>query len=262
VSNFIQICLGLSPNLYFARGASFAPATPAVGIWVRAAKEGIFHLAQVSEVVMRGFRTIEIVSAVIGAMLVATAGVSSSKTLNEADALEKRITELDNAGKYTEAIPLAERVLAIREKALGPNHPSVASSLNNLGMLYASQGHYADAELLHQRSLAIREKALGPYHPDVAQSLNSLASLYDQQGRYPDAEPLYKRSLAIREKTLGPDHPDVAQSLNNLALLYKDEGRYADAEPFVPAIIGDMGKGARPRSSRCRQGAEQSGSAV
>jgi hypothetical protein len=48
---------------------------------------------------MRGFRTIGIVSALIGAMLLATASVSFGQNLNEADALEKIVTELDNAGK-------------------------------------------------------------------------------------------------------------------------------------------------------------------
>ncbi len=122
--------------------------------------------------------------------------------------------------------------MAIREKALGRDHPDVASSLNNLALLYDHQGRYADAEPLYQRSLAIREKALGRDHPAVAMALNNLAGLYRGQGRYDDAEPLYQRSLAIREKALGRDHPDVAQSLNNLAALYNNQGRYADAEPL------------------------------
>ena len=87
-----------------------------------------------------------------------------------------------------------------QRKGAGPDHPDVATSLNNLAVLYDDQGRYADAEPLYKRSLAIREKALGPDHPDVATSLNNLAELYDDQGRYADAEPLYKRSLAIYEK--------------------------------------------------------------
>ena len=35
-----------------------------------------------------------------------------------------------------EAEPLYQRALAIKEKALGPNHPDVATSLNNLAELY------------------------------------------------------------------------------------------------------------------------------
>ena len=135
-------------------------------------------------------------------------------------------------GRYAAAEPLHKRSLAIREKALGPGHPKVAQSLNNLAELYRVQGRYAAAEPLHKRALAIREKALGRDHPDVAQSLNNLATLYQAQGRYAAAEPLYKRILAIVKKALGPDHPDVATTLNNLAVLYKAQGRYATAEPL------------------------------
>ena len=136
-------------------------------------------------------------------------------------------------GRYAEAEPLYKRSLAIKEKALGPEHPDVAKVLNNLAFLYDNQGRYADAESVYRRALAISEKALGPEHPLVANSLNNLALLYRNQGRYADAEPLYKRSLAIFEKALGPDHPNVAASLNNLANLYKDQGRYAEALALV-----------------------------
>jgi tetratricopeptide (TPR) repeat protein len=76
-----------------------------------------------------------------------------------------------------EAKPLLHRSLALREKALGPDHPDVAPGLNNLAALYYAQGQYAKAEPLYQRSLAIYEKALGPDHPDVAKSLENYAAL-------------------------------------------------------------------------------------
>ncbi len=150
----------------------------------------------------------------------------------KADELNRRVEELYQAGRYAEAVPLLQQTLAIYEKALGPDHPDVATAVNYLAALYSNQGRYAEAEPLIKRALAIFEKVLGPDHPDVAAALNNLAQLYDNQGRYAEAEPLYKRSLAIREKALGPDHPDVASALNNLALLYKNQGRYAEAEPL------------------------------
>jgi tetratricopeptide (TPR) repeat protein/CHAT domain-containing protein len=130
------------------------------------------------------------------------------------------------------AEPLYRRSLAIKEKALGRDHPGVATSLNNLALLLRAQGQYAPAEALYKRSLAIKEKALGPNHPDTASILNNLAGLLSDQGQYAEAEPLYRRSLAIREKALGPNHPDVAISLNNLAGLLRDQGQYAVAEPL------------------------------
>jgi tetratricopeptide (TPR) repeat protein len=128
-------------------------------------------------------------------------------------ALDKRAGELYQTGRFSEATPLAERALEIREKALDPDHVAVALSLNVLAFLYDKQGRYADAEPLYKRALAITEKALGPGHPSVALSLTHLALLYKAQGRIADAELLHKRALAIVEKALGPDHPNVAPSI-------------------------------------------------
>jgi tetratricopeptide (TPR) repeat protein len=121
-------------------------------------------------------------------------------------------------GRYAEAEK--SWVAAAKEaEAFGPEDPRLATSLNNLALLYHARGRYAEAEPLYRRALAIWEKAQGSDHPDVATAVNNLAELYLARGRYVDAEPLLRRALALREKALGPDHPDVAQSLNNLAAL-------------------------------------------
>src|SRR5215467_11538142 len=177
-------------------------------------------------------RTSYIVTMSFIGFLLAVPHAAFAQGLTEAAALNQQVVQLYNQRRYSEAMPLAQRALAIQEKALGPNHPSVANLLNNLAFIYVNQGRYAEAEPLYKRSLAIREKALGPDHPDVAASLSNLAELYKDQGRYAGAEPLFKRSLTIREKALGPNHPDVAASLNALASLYQHQGRYADAEPL------------------------------
>ncbi len=51
-------------------------------------------------------------------------------------------------GKHAEAEPLHKRALAIREKALEPEHPDVVQSVNNLAKVYRAQGRYAKAEPL------------------------------------------------------------------------------------------------------------------
>ncbi|WP_308796484.1 tetratricopeptide repeat protein [Tolypothrix sp. FACHB-123] len=155
-----------------------------------------------------------------------------SAELAEADQLSQQAVRLYRQGKYSQAIPLAERALAIREKVLGTEHPLVALGLNNLAALYSSVGSNAKAESLYLRSLAIQEKLLGREHPDVALSLNNLAALYSSVGSHVKAESLYLRSLAIEEKLLGREHPNVAQTLNNLAELYREQGDYTKAEPL------------------------------
>ena len=42
-------------------------------------------------------------------------------------------------GKYAEAEPLLARSQAIREKVLGPEHPGVATTLNDQAVLLESQ---------------------------------------------------------------------------------------------------------------------------
>ena len=90
-----------------------------------------------------------------------------------------------------------KRSLAIREKALGPDHPLVGTSLNNLAGLYQSQGRYAEAEPLHKRCAVILEKALGPDHPDVAISLSNLGGLHFLQRDWVRAADFWRRSTSI-----------------------------------------------------------------
>jgi len=125
----------------------------------------------------------------------------------------------ENWGKYGDARPLYERALAIREAQLGPEHPSTATSLNNLAVLLESMGEYGDARPLYERALAIDEKALGPEHPDTAIDLNNLALLLKSMGEYGDARPLFERALSICETSLGTDHPHTKGVRDNLASL-------------------------------------------
>jgi hypothetical protein len=83
---------------------------------------------------------------------------------SEADQLTKTVIELYTTGKYESALPLARQVLEIQEKALGPDHPDVATALNNLASIYRS-GQYALAESLYRRALLIDERALAPDTP-------------------------------------------------------------------------------------------------
>src|SRR5208337_2845023 len=79
------------------------------------------------------------------------------------------------------------RALAIYEKALGPEHPWTATSLDNLALLLRAQGDLAGARPLHERALAIFEKALGPGHPSTKNSARGLALTLDALGRGDEA---------------------------------------------------------------------------
>ena len=63
-----------------------------------------------------------------------------------------------NQGKYNDAEPLYKRSLAIDEKALGPEHPKVATCLKNYAVLLRKMGRGAEAEPLEARAKAIRAR--------------------------------------------------------------------------------------------------------
>jgi tetratricopeptide (TPR) repeat protein len=83
------------------------------------------------------------------------------------------------------------------EKTLGSENHSTATTLSNLGELYAAQGRYADAEALLKRSLATDEKMLGLDHPSVATKLNNLAVLYFKRANWASAADFWRRSTSI-----------------------------------------------------------------
>jgi CHAT domain-containing protein len=121
------------------------------------------------------------------------------------------------------------RALAIDEKSAGPDHPDVATDLNNLALLLKDTNHLSEAERLIRRAVVIDEKSTGRDHPNLARDLNNLAALIHSANRLPEAERLMRRALAIEEKSLGPDHPDVATALHNLAIWSEDLGRWPEA---------------------------------
>ncbi|MBI5260899.1 MAG: tetratricopeptide repeat protein [Bradyrhizobium sp.] len=138
-----------------------------------------------------------------------------------------------DVGRDADAEPIFKRAIATMEKAVGVDSVEMAPLLNNLGALYQRQLRYSEAEPLFKRALVLRERSLSAGHPDVGQALNNLATFYERQDRHADSEPLFKRALAIYEKAAGPEHPAVATLLNNLGQVYKAEGRDGDAEPLI-----------------------------
>jgi CHAT domain-containing protein/Tfp pilus assembly protein PilF len=158
--------------------------------------------------------------------------------LARAAALTAEVLEHLRQGQYRAAVPKAREALSLRQQALGPRHPDVADSLNNLGVVLQHSGDHRAARPLLEQALAIWEGSLGADHPSVATALTNLAEVRWRDGDLAAARPLYERALAIRERALGPDHPEVAQSLNNLAVVVETTGDYRAARTLYERALG------------------------
>jgi CHAT domain-containing protein/Tfp pilus assembly protein PilF len=131
---------------------------------------------------------------------------------------------------FAEAESLYTRILYLRERMLGQEHPAYARAIADLARLYHHQERYAEAESLHTEALSIRLASLGPESLEAAGSLMSLAVVRQVKGEVAEAESLYRCALAIREAELGPDDLEVAESLTGLAGAVGGLGRLAESE--------------------------------
>ncbi|MFF2674375.1 tetratricopeptide repeat protein [Streptomyces niveus] len=106
-----------------------------------------------------------------------------------------------------------ERVLADRERTLGPDHPATLNARNNLAVSYSDAGRLQDALHLHERVLADRERALGPDHPATLGARNNLAHVREAAAAVPQpdaATPSTTRGLQPPSDIprQSDDHPD------------------------------------------------------
>jgi len=109
-----------------------------------------------------------------------------------------------------------ERALAIGEATYGPDHPNIATAVNNLGIALHDKGDFDGAQAAYQRALAIDEAAYGPYHPTIARDVNNLGNVLQDKGDLDGAQAAFERALAMDEATYGLNHANVATIVNNL----------------------------------------------
>jgi len=143
----------------------------------------------------------------------------------------------DNLVDYPQAEFWYKKAHTTAQERLPAQHRAIATTLNNLALLYRSQGKYNEVEPLYQEALTIGRASLSPNDPDLASNLSNLANLYRSQGKYNEAEPLLQEALTIGRASLSPNAPLLATYLTSLALLYQSQGKYNEAEPLLQEAL-------------------------
>ena len=153
---------------------------------------------------------------------------------------------LKEKAEFTEAKEMFERALRIDEKVFGPNHPTVATRVNNLGGILESLGDLKGAKEHYERVLRIDEVAYGPEHPKVATGINNMGGVLELLGNLNDAKEHYERALRIDEAAYGSEHPKVAPFVNNLGGILESLGdlkgakeHYERALQIVTKCLGE-----------------------
>src|SRR5262249_12571264 len=109
-------------------------------------------------------------------------------------------------GQFDKAEAVQRKVLALRKKLYGDDHPDVALTHDNLGNILMSEGKLAEAEEIYRLTLIQRRRTPGQDQVKLADSIDNLGSVLLQEWKLSDAEALQREALALRQKVLGPVH--------------------------------------------------------
>jgi hypothetical protein len=87
------------------------------------------------------------------------------------------------AGDLAGAGRLLRELAELQHASLGPDHPELAHTLNNLGVVYERLAHLDEAEVCYRRAHAIAVAALASDHPFVVTSGRNLREFCAANGR-------------------------------------------------------------------------------
>ena len=87
------------------------------------------------------------------------------------------------AGNHASAEDLLREAARLQEANLGPRHPDLANTLNNLGIICEVTGKPEDAEQYFRRAVSIARTSLPPDDPFVAISQKNLRDFCDARGK-------------------------------------------------------------------------------
>jgi tetratricopeptide (TPR) repeat protein len=149
--------------------------------------------------------------------------------LAERDAAYRTFREQFEAGRYTEALPNAERVVALTEQA-ATDPLQLPSALNNLGATHYKLGDYVAAEKAYARALQLVEEQAGATSQRLLAPLRGLALTYQSGGRQDAAAPLLERAVSISRRSEGLFNPAQLSLIEPLIESYVATGRLQDAD--------------------------------
>jgi len=125
--------------------------------------------------------------------------------------------EAASGGDYVTAELRLREAAALQEAQLGPFHPDLANTLNNLGVIYDRADSPAEAELCYRRAYAIAMRALEPSHPFVATSRKNLEDFCKARGRPLDRSAVPPRERPVLRKPVHrPARPIVVRAVGAL----------------------------------------------
>ena len=144
---------------------------------------------------------------------------------------------LREAGEFGEAAEVLARVLSVKKRVMGADHPATLNTAQILAAVHLDQGNVANAEELQVEGLAASRRVNGKEHHDTLLTAMNLANTHIRQGRPAAAEELLAMVLEVRRRVNGKEHPSTLDAATNISVAYKLQGRLAEAEELEAGLL-------------------------
>jgi hypothetical protein len=153
------------------------------------------------------------------------------------------------AGDVGAAEQLLRQAARLQEAQLGPQHPDLANTLNNLGVVCEQTGRLDEAEGFYRRAHEIAAAAFDPGHPFVITSRKNLADFCEARGRPLEPLPAAAATPAAAPKPVASPPPAVSPppALSPSPAVSPPP---ADSRPTVERAIGKHEPSAAKHPSR------------
>ncbi|ETW05165.1 hypothetical protein H310_04167 [Aphanomyces invadans] len=147
----------------------------------------------------------------------------------------KKVEGLDHA------LECFEESLRVRREILAADHPDIAMSMCNVGMLYWHTHKKEKAEEMLVEAVERLEAKVGATSPLTALAWNNLGIVYKELGKFDAAIELFAKATAVRKAALGELHVETITTMHNWAEALRASGRDDDAAEIQKTILDLVG---------------------
>jgi tetratricopeptide (TPR) repeat protein len=138
--------------------------------------------------------------------------------------------------RFADARKKLGEAIALREEALGKDHPDVGTARYNLGGTLEKFGDYAAAHDERVRAHAIMRGKYGEGSPKTARYDVGVAHLLYRLGRFDEALAGYRRAIAVYERWPGTE-TDASTAHEAIARVFRAQGKAAQALPELERAL-------------------------
>lgn len=154
-----------------------------------------------------------------------------------ADALQQAASSVAIAGELELADTYFQESLALYERLLDADHPSLVTTRLSYGLNQFELERFEAARTTLARAVEAGDRVLGSEHPKTLSALNNLGMVHWRLGDREESVEIVGQVLERRRALYGNDHPEVANALNNLAFVALNTGDIASAERLYREVL-------------------------